>query len=218
VRLWLIAVGVAFALVGGGLFASLFYLPNSPSVSSSRSVSLPVSPAGPQQWPFALSGESHGTVTLSWTSTGPANVSLYLATVCASGTSLCPVGAPLVSWSSNLSGRWSNSGTVYSYYLLWVGSKSSTSILLNGTLSEVYSPTTSEFGIPAWPLIAIGGILLLAVGVIALFLGMFLPGGVYAAPTSRFPPLPPRRPDLEVVPEEPDQAEYVFEPPVPPDR
>lgn len=66
-----------------------------------------------------------------------------------------------------------------------------------GTVSVAYNPG-SPFPAWAWGIIALGGVVLLGMGGIILFLGLFLPGGVYQRPPGSTPPLrPPLDPEDE---------------------
>ncbi len=184
-RLGLVAIGLAFALVGGGLVVSFFvFSSGGPPGFVARSISASqIAPNQTQDWPFAAVGASHGTLSFSWTSSVRANVSLWKASTCSQPVGVCPVGPALVHWPSNLSGAWRDSGAIASIYLLAVSDPTPNSVNFNGTLTESYPD--QAFGLPTTDLVllTIGSILLLGTGAIGVFLGLFLPSGVYRPPS-----------------------------------
>ncbi len=179
VRPWLVVIGIVFALVGGALIGSAFYIPNAPSVTQTKQLSAAVNPGPGQEWPFVFGGTSPSTVSVDWTASNGANVSFWSAAPCSSGKSLCPVGGALVSWTGAATGHWSLPGASGSDYLLSISTATPSGLVFNGTVSATYVAPHSSLGIPTI-LVVVGGVLLLAVGAIALFLGLFLPSGVYA--------------------------------------
>lgn len=175
------AIGVAFALVGGSLIASFYFISSGmPSAASSTPVQLSV-PSG-QTWDDPLSGLSSGsgTIGLSWTSSGFANVTLSKAVTCPGGSGLCPSDPPLAAWSSAARGAWSQGGSFSTTYVLTVTNAQNRALNFSATFDE--SRMTSGFGLPTttWVLLTIGSILLLGTGAVGVFLGLFLPGGIYA--------------------------------------
>ncbi len=182
-RTRLIAAGVAVAVVGAGLLLALFYLP--PVPTDTRTHDLAVSSLGPnatQAWTVSNFAATTGSMTLSWSSLGRVAVSLWKTTTCPVGTGVCPQGPAIVSWSANLSGHWSYSGSVPGQYLLTVTNVGSSALSFVATLTETYQVPTPSQVVPAWALIAIGGLVLLGIGGVAVFLGLFLPGDVYRPP------------------------------------
>jgi hypothetical protein len=189
VRLGLLAIGIAFAVVGAGLVASFFLVSSSsPPGAIGRTITASqILPNQSQTWTLNTVGAAHGTLTLSWTSSFAANVSLTEATGCSSPSGVCPVGDALADWNSQSTGSWKQSGSVASLYLLTVTDRSTDQISFNATLAETYSTPPFGLGATTLILITIGSILLLGTGAVGVFLGLFLPGGVYE------PAPPPRR-------------------------
>lgn len=181
-RAGLLVAGIAIAVVGAGLVVSLFYLPPVPTDVRTSSVSITDLGAGStRSWLITENTASSGTLTLTWLASARATVSLWTTTPCSVGAGACP-GTAIVTWNSNLNGTWHYNGPVSSTYLLSVTNLASTAQSFGGTLTESYQVATPSQAVPAWALIAIGGFVLLAIGAIAIFLGMFLAPGVFRPP------------------------------------
>ncbi len=180
-RLGLVVVGLAFVVVGAGLVVTFFAISSgAPPGGLTRSISaVQVSPNSTQVWTLAMVSTDHGSLTLVWASTGPSNVTLARAAACSSASGLCPVTPALVVWDANTSGAWRNSGGVSAAYFLTATSHTSRAVDLNATLSESYPGTAFGLGSPELILLTIGCVLLLGTGAVGVFLGLFLPGGVY---------------------------------------
>jgi hypothetical protein len=179
VRPGLVVVGVVFAIVGGALFTSFYFASSStPSDARSSSVALDLSANQSLPWTFTAIGSGTATFTLAWTATGGVNVSFAKSAPCSTtSTGLCPVAPPLVSWTGSVHGRWTGNGPSGTTYLVTVGDAAGRALVFNATLSESYAGP--GFSTTIWILIIVGSILLLGTGAIGVFLGLFLPSGVY---------------------------------------
>lgn len=197
-------VGVVIAVLGAGLILTLFILNSAPSTTTLISPSVPdMSPDTGQLWDLLGTQSAPATVALSWSATGPADVSLVPAAPCSSATGYCPVGNYSLNWTSVDSGKGSLTGVTSPGYILMAHNPGSTPIGFSATVSVTYARSSS---VPAWTwgLIAGGGITLLAIGGIALFLGLFLAPGVYdrpggEVPAVRHPSLPPEEHDPDFI-------------------
>lgn len=212
VRLGLVVVGLAFVVVGAGLVVTFFvFSSGAPPGGLTRSISaVQMSPNSTQVWTLATIATGHGTLALTWSSTGPASVALARAADCPSSSGLCPVSPALVVWEANSSGFWRTSGGVSSTYFLTATGRSSNSINLNATLSESYPGTAFGLASPELILLTVGCVLLLGTGAVGVFLGLFLAGGVYQPP-----PAPRRRIEIysDLEDEPGDFEEEPLEPP-----
>lgn len=162
---------------------SLFFLPLPPTDMRSNSVS--VTDLGANQtktWAIADVPAYSGTLSLGWNSSGPVSVSLWIASTCPTADAVCPTGPPVVNWTGNVTGAWALKGSVHSTYLLSVSNFGHAQISFAGTLVETYVVPTVSQEVPAWALILLGGLVLLAIGGVAAFLGLFLEPGVYRPP------------------------------------
>lgn len=200
-------MGLAIALVGAGLVVGLFVLNAGPTNASTNSVTSPTLSGQTLQWPIESSATSSGKLTVSWTTTATAQVTIWAGAPCTTGTGICPVGAALAQWPANLSGRWTLSGSIGAEYVVLEKDLASTDLTFKGTMVEQFSAPGAGIDSFEGLLTLVGAAVLLAIGAIGVFLGLFLPGGVY-----RDAPEPPRlRPGLAPLDDtyddlEPEQA------------
>ena len=181
VRLGLVVIGLAFVVVGGGLVVSFFaFSTGGPPGYLSRTISSSqLAPDQSQTWSLDTVSSANGALSLSWTSSGRINVSLWKASGCTNYPGICPVGSPIASWVTELSGLWKSTGSVTWYYLLTVTTQGSSVANFSATLSESYSGSPFGLGTTNLILITVGSVLLLGTGAVGVFLGLFLPSGVY---------------------------------------
>jgi hypothetical protein len=208
VRTGLVVIGAAIAVLGAGLIVTLFFLSGGPVNSSNISFEAP-SLAGHSNQTWVISGPSPGTgsVTLSWSTGTVANVSLTPAAACVGPMGSCPTGPPDLGWVLATSGKETVSPSDASLYILLVTNPGNNALRFSAVVS-VTSSSPSPLTVWSWGLIATGGVALLAIGGISLFLGLFLPSGVYRDPDGeleavRHPSLPPEEFDLD--PDKPDR-------------
>jgi hypothetical protein len=179
VRRGLVVVGLAIALVGGGMVGSLFFL-GGVTNTSLYGVAYGIPAGSTENATLRFTPVGTGSLSLAWSSSGPANVSVWAVHACAAGT--CPSGPALVDWSSNVSGRWSVSGAIGTYYTVSSTNTGASSVQFSGTFTEQYLSSGSGLTLAQLSLILAGAFVLLAIGGIAIFLGLFLRGGVYSDP------------------------------------
>jgi hypothetical protein len=178
-RPWLVFLGAAFVLVGASAFGSLWLLPP-PSVDQQATSQLdghftPQATVVSDSVPAA--NASHGTLTLHWTASVPVAVRLTIA--CAGGAPACG-SPPLASWAANLSGTYTFTGPLHwQYVLTWATPPTS-----SGTFSFSTSATWAVVSPPSIAILIaeLASGLLAGVGVVALFLGLFLRGGYQRPP------------------------------------
>lgn len=197
-RTGLVAIGGVVAVLGAGLILALFFLSTGPASTIHVSLGNPALGGGSN---FSVvvtgPGSSSGSISISWTTSAPANVTLSPANPCGTGT--CPVGPPVLSWTRSTSGNGVVSSPNASVYLLVVTNPGGAPIKFSAMVTV---SSTTGITVPTWASVVIiaGGVVLLGIGGVALFLGMFLPGGVYRDPGQRRPPqrhpsLPPEEYD-----------------------
>ena len=206
-RTWLVVIGVVVAGLGAGLILTLFALSPGPATVTQFAVIAPDIPAHENQsWFVPGPASGGGSITVVWNSTTAVNVSLWLAATCISPTGFCATGNPALAWSMTTIGK----GTVSSSapaYILVASNPGGGQARFSGSVSVTYGrgpvlPTWS------WGLIALGALVLMVIGGIALFLGLFLAGGVYEdadreMEAVRHPSLPPEDFDSEFDDEHP---------------
>ena len=197
-RPWLVILGSIIAVIGAGLIVSLFFLSSGPVTTTQYNIDNP-SVAPHSNWVQVISRSisTQSSVSISWATTGLANVSLTPAAPCSSPLGVCPTGPPVLNWTLVESGKGSGASSSVSQYLLKVMNPGDSPFRFSSVVSVNYNPGSP---LPVWSLglILLAGIILLAIGGIAVFLGLFLPGGVYEEPEEPslgpFEPPPPEPP------------------------
>lgn len=173
--------GVAVALVGAGVLLVAISLSSGISGSIVEGVSAPIIAANSNYYHVIPSSpQKSAAVIFAWSSTRSVQVSLYVAGGCPNGTLdyVCPNGNALAHWWSD-TGTWSWTGSVSEPWILAVDNPNSSVASLNGTLVESYpAPNAFSSGIN-FVVLLVGSILLIGIGALALFLGLFLRGGIY---------------------------------------
>jgi hypothetical protein len=205
VRRGLAIAGVVIALVGVAVILVAFSISSGPSGSIIEGVTAP-DIAGDTNYTHVIpvSPQKSATFVYSWSSTRSVQVYLYVAAACPNDTAgyVCPAGPAVQDWWSS-TGSWTWSGSVNAPWLLVILNPNGTAAAYSGTMVESYPAMgTYTSGLELFVLI-IASVVLLGLGALALFLGLFLRGGIYGPP--RTPVGPPdagilRRPgddDLE---------------------
>jgi hypothetical protein len=181
VRRGLAFTGVAVALVGVGVLLVAISLSSGTSGSIIEGVSAP-SIAGDTNYTHVIpsSPQKSASVVFAWSSTRSVQVYLYVAGACPNMTVgyVCPSGNALKQWWSD-TGTWTYVGAVSEPWLLLAVNPNATVASLNGTLVESFpAPSSFSGGFNLFVLL-IGSVLLIGIGALSLFLGLFLRGGVY---------------------------------------
>jgi hypothetical protein len=181
VRSGLAFTGVAVALIGVGVLLVAVSLSSGTSGSIVEGVSAPlILPNTNYTHVIPSSPQKSANVVFDWSATHPVQVALYVAGACANNTPnyVCPSG-PALYMKSGTSGGWPYTGSVSEPYLLVVQNPNGVPAALNGTLVESY-PASSTFGSGVNLIVLVAGsVVLIGIGSLALFLGLFLRGGVY---------------------------------------
>ena len=199
-RLRLVVTGIAVALVGGGLVASIFIASDAPPPSVNSQAAWAMVRAGTSDnLSYSLTATSSGSLTLGWGASVPASVVLWRGVPCATAKGTCVGSTPLAIWPFNSTGRWWTAGTIGSVYVVSVADGAFANLEFNDTLRESFTGSSHPLAAPMWLLTLTGGGILLAIGGVAVFLGLFLPSGVY----SRVPDDPPALGAWEEDPREP---------------
>ena len=179
-RTGLLAAGVAVAVIGVGVVLASLSLATGPVVTQFDPVSPPTVP-GHAWFSQELDGVNQSTanIDLVWSSSQYLQVNLYPAVRCATG--VCPSGVAVYTlWGD--SGRWSTAGAFSFPLIINLSNPFNTTTTFSGTLLESY--TGNSLANPTWNLFLplLGAVVLIALGGVAVFLGLFLPKGVYSGP------------------------------------
>jgi hypothetical protein len=198
VRPWLVGIGTALIVVGVGTFALLLSLPPT-TVTTIHTFQGEVGAHNFDGFPLWLQNTSQGSLELSWTSAQPLTFALYHPEVC-SHFPACPLGTPVVTWISMVSGYWSASGGLSFPYLLNVTNTADSAVAFLAAFTESVTVHTGLIPPVTELFVYTGGAILTVLGALAVFLGLFLRGGVYRGP----PPVISRSADdvAELYPED----------------
>lgn len=172
-------VGGVLAMLGVATIATFALLPGS-SVVTNEVATLPQGfsehATGLALLPGSDTGK--GSLAVSWHTNAPANVTLYPAAGCRAASLNCATGGPLATWAASTAGNWSESGALtFPYLLVWTGTGPT-----NGSLTATATETRSVAAPPPLVLTLLidgAGAVLAGLGGLAVFLGLFLRGGVY---------------------------------------
>lgn len=185
-RTGLFIAGAAVAIIGAGvLLATLTYATGPPhTIDDTVSVS---SLPGHTSYTPELGGwnGSSASTHIAWASSQSVLVAIYPAVPCPDSTSVCAAGNDLQSWWAD-SGSWSVGGSLSFPLFLNITNPNGTPVSFSGALVETY--TASALSDPTWGLFIplIGAVVLIAIGGVGIFLGLFLPEGTYRG--ARAPP------------------------------
>jgi hypothetical protein len=184
------------AIVGAGVVAAVV-LPFS-SASPSQTERSFQTYVGPGDWseqalPAAAAGNAH--VEFTWNASHATEVDWYVAWPCGGGKGWCIEGGPLAQWTGRTTGTWNTSGAPASGYCVMIVDSGSQSVNFTGQFIESYSSDPGRH-LPMVPLALVisGGSMLVGMGGLALYLGAFLPSGIYdQGPADEY--APPDEPD-----------------------
>ncbi|MGI0071986.1 MAG: hypothetical protein ACRECT_08000 [Thermoplasmata archaeon] len=181
-RTGLLVAGAAVAVIGAGVLLASLSFSTGPTSTQLDPVSLPDVP-GHASFALQLEGvnESSASVTLTWAASGDLQVALYTSISCPHIHGVCPSATPSATWYLN-SGHWSASGGLTFPLFLNISNPNGTPVAFSATFMETY--TLSPLANPTWNLFLplIGAVVLVAIGGVSVFLGLFLPKGVYSTP------------------------------------
>ncbi|HEV2316837.1 MAG TPA: hypothetical protein VGV89_04600 [Thermoplasmata archaeon] len=186
-RTGLVFVGVAFLVVGGVALLTLYFEPTAPG--ENRHDTTAVFPVGPAELTSSgsLWGEngSGATFSLRWSSSVPVTATLIQGAPCRSGSS-CSAPVYLANWSGAVAGSWEARGSpAFPYRLVAAGDGN-----VSGQVSVSTSSAIPEGGdSPALQLLVgtLAAALVVGVGGVATFLGLFLRANPYAPKVDPLP-------------------------------
>lgn len=170
-------VGVALAVVGAGVIAAVSVSVPSPPISRTGSFSLDdFTSASWSSSLFAAVPTSSAGLSLLWDSSGSMSVTLAAAAKCSSPPGWCEEGSALVNWTNTSHGSWNASGPSTSLYVLeFLSTGSSGSVNFSAEFNESYRTTGPALPPVLYGLAVAGGGVLIGIGGLATYLGLFLP-------------------------------------------
>ncbi|MFZ1024511.1 MAG: hypothetical protein WAN87_10310 [Thermoplasmata archaeon] len=179
-RPWLVGIGTALVVVGVGTFALLLSLPPT-TLTTIHTFQGEVGAHTFNGFPLWMENTSLGSLELNWTSVQPLTFALYHPTLC-SRFPACPLGTPVMTWTSMVSGYWSTSGSLSFPYLLNITNTAGAPASFLAAFTESFTVHTGPIPPVTELFVYTGGAILTVIGALAVFLGLFLRGGVYRGP------------------------------------
>lgn len=179
-------VGVAFLVLAGGALVTVNVLPTVSAPQQDQFTLAPtvVAPDGTGAASIPGTGAASAHLNVSWQIGGTGDLWLYLYPpgACPTHAFTCgAAGAVAVCDGCHGSSGWSMSGPLrFPYELVW-GTNDSRPINLSVSAVETWTSSSSS---PLWSALIVDAVAVAlgAVGVVAVFLGLFLRGGVYRGP------------------------------------
>ncbi|MGA9840358.1 MAG: hypothetical protein WBF81_09795 [Thermoplasmata archaeon] len=187
-RKGLLLTGGAIAVIGVGVLVASLSLMSGVAVTQTSDAAVPNVPPH-SSYTLLVSGvnQSSATTNLVWASSQYLQVALYAPGPCAAGAGICPNGPPIATWWND-SGTWSESGRASFPLILNLTNPNASRASFTATVVETYTPGASSTlpWLQYLPLIGAG--VLVAIGGLAVFLGLFLRSGVYGRGGATVPP------------------------------
>ena len=174
------AVGAAMAIIGAGVVVAVSLPVGATTVSETdRSWVTFLGPGSWQPHAFAAVMVPRGTASFafSWNASGSAEVDWYAASPCGNPLGWCR-GPWIANWSAT-SGLWHGSGRPMSGYYVLVNNSGNATVTFTGEFVESYPDAEPHLGVAPLAWTMGGGGLLIGMGALAIYLGIFLPSGVY---------------------------------------
>jgi hypothetical protein len=185
----LVGLGIAFLVIGGTAIASLYAFPAGPAstqiVTGSSIVSLQSGVPVQSELLWGINA-SRATFGVTWSSPIAVDGTLYSVNATCSDPGTCSTPPVLiVDWNGETSGSWNTSrNTHFPYYLEFRPTSKGSGIVQVSTRSETIDAVTAPL-VPEL-LATLAGAIVIVIGGVALFLGLFLRRDPYG------PPPPPR--------------------------
>ena len=156
---------------------------DNPTVTRSSAVSAAdLDPGANQSFVVNASSANPASVTIGWNSSNEVAVSWYAAVPCPIPPHVCVAGPALVTWGPpQRTGSWTFHGSSGSAYVLYVQASPANPAPLSfrGTFTEHYRPAGLALPLIPFVLTLTAASVLVGIGAVMLYLGLFLPPGIY---------------------------------------
>lgn len=187
----LVAVGAALLVVAAGGVAALALVPIPANGLSATSTGTWLATPGQTNATTIEGGSTvDGVLSVHWVSSAPLTVAVFGSGGCPPDRAGCADWSEIDHWNASSTGWWNVSGTLHFPYLVtfWNPGSGSATVHISATTTVAatasLSPVSQLFlGLSVGAVGFIGGV--------ALYLGLFLRGGVYADRPRPPPPSPP---------------------------
>ncbi len=179
----LVAVGVVFVVLGAAVIAAVLISSDAPTLTRTGTVRLiDLTPGENRTITLPATPSPSADLTLHWIASNATRVEWFASVSCTqSPVGWCFQPKPAASWFSNTSGYWSYSGTAASIYGLFVSDPSNVSVNLSATFTENYRASPLPLTLVPLLVVLAAGALLAGTGGVGVYLGLFLPTGVYSS-------------------------------------
>ena len=188
----LVAIGSGLLVLGALVVASAFATPSPADHASDQRSAVTLAPGSRVALYLWAENGTTSAFSVNWASTAPVTGGLRTASGCGPDPAACVGGPSIENWNATRSGGWSSlvSG---GRWLLSLQADGPGSATINLTVAASSTGSTTP---PAWAMYVqlASATALGAAGATALFLGLFLRGGVYPRPGAGGPPAPPTPP------------------------
>jgi hypothetical protein len=177
-----VVLGTALAVVGAGVITAMLIPTPGPDQVRTGSAAALLAPGQNQTLFMSDDATGSGSLTLDWQASAPVLVSWYAVIVCPDATGYCIDSNAVQNWTAGPAGNGTMHGSIVGTYCVEVTNSGAAPANFSAGLVESY-PGTSH----ALPMLAIvwtiaAGSILVGIGAMSVYLGLFLPSGVYAAP------------------------------------
>jgi len=179
VRTGLLAVGAAMAIVGAGVVAAITMPFAAPDTSrSSQSWDFVVPPESLKTYNITATPGDSASVRFAWNSTVATKVVWYSAGPCSPTPNWCVSGI-LASWNGNTTGKWTVSGVPPTGYRVQIVDSGSAPVSFSGQFVESVSEPSHHLPMVPFAFVLSGGSILIGLGGLSIYLGLFLPSGTF---------------------------------------
>jgi hypothetical protein len=168
------------AIVGAGVVIAVtmpFTAPATSQTAHSWDSTVGAGRITPYYVPAAPS--TSAAIRFNWSSSNSTEVNWYAAGPCSPAPSWCIEGGPIASWPGNTSGSWSGTGPAGSGYCILVNDHGSVSVNFSGEFIESVRSSTHPLPMVPFAIVLSGGSILIGIGGLSIYLGLFLPAGTY---------------------------------------
>lgn len=174
------AIGAAIAVVGAGVIVAIVDPGSNPQLTrTSTAFADGLGTGDSRSFVLYATATDRATFSLVWLAGGLMSVELYNAYSCR--TPPCITYPAIVVWPGDKNGSWSATGTAASEYELVVEPAGAPNGTFNfvANFTEKYRSEALSLPLMAFAVTMAGGSVLAGIGGVLLYLGLFLPAGVY---------------------------------------
>lgn len=181
-RTGLVIIGLVIVSVGAAVFLTVVLYPPMHTVSSITSSNFLAAAApngGPGSRAGVLPNEPQGSVVLFWIANASVGLSFYDSIGCHTFVNQTCRGTPIITWPQNSSGLYISPNSLACPCYAIPTNSHSYEVGINGYLVVTYPTTVPSLTEWSYAAVFFGSLILLVIGGLALFLGLFLRGHLF---------------------------------------